>query len=59
VVILKEDKVVCFETLLQVLILKGLAETTPASWGCTAPSVPQIRSAHPTPGVLEKEAGFA
>jgi hypothetical protein len=59
VLILNEVKVVCFDTLLQVLILKGLAETTPASWGCTAPSVPQIRSAHPTPGILEKESGFA
>jgi hypothetical protein len=32
VFILKEVKVVCFDTLLQVFILKGLAETGFVSW---------------------------
>ena len=57
--ILQEDKVVCFDTLLQVLILKGLAETKLVSWGCPVRGVPQIRSGYPTPGVLVKEPGFA
>jgi hypothetical protein len=51
VLILKEVKVICFDTLLQVLILKVVSVDS-EQWGVveTAIAVP------PTPGVLEKEA---
>jgi hypothetical protein len=64
VLILKEVKVVCFDTLLQVLILKnmeGLSGTTEKRDEVGSPSrmVSTLQGGTPTPGVLQKEAGFA
>jgi hypothetical protein len=55
VFILKVDKVLCFVTLLQVLILKGVI----GRGGAGHKTPEQAAGGTPTPGVLAKEAGFA
>jgi hypothetical protein len=52
VLILKEVKVVCFDTLLQVFILKALAQ--PGSCGCPTRIVSYARGGYPTPVFCEK-----
>jgi hypothetical protein len=55
VLILKIVKGVCFVTLLQVLILKGVI----GRGGAGHKTPKQAAGGTPTPGVLAKESGFA
>jgi hypothetical protein len=59
VFILKGVKVLCFDTLLQVFILKVLIELGFTTLCCLIAADARFRSGDPTPGVLQKEAGFA
>ena len=59
VFILKIVKVLCFDTLLQVFILKVLADARVASWAERRWAFLRRIRDTPIPGVLLKEFGFA